>query len=124
MTTSTGRTTLPTLFGVEGDAYVFVAVREDPTLGGEPNWLSQTLYVDPDAGADDEFRVDVTERYHVDGAETRVAFEDRFTVVLDVDATATRRVTRIRRCLERWYRRAYLDEDPPEATADRSDVER
>jgi hypothetical protein len=122
MTTNAVRTTTPTLFGVEGDAFVFVAVREDPTLGGDPNWLSQTFHVDPDAGADDEFRVDVTERYHVDGMETQVAFEDRFTVILGVDSTACR-VPPVRRRLERWYRHAYLDDGSPEVAVGLADGE-
>lgn len=122
MTTSTVRTTTPTLFGIEGDAYVFVAVREDPTLGGDSNWLSQTFHVDPGVGADDEFRVDVTERYHVDGTETRVAFEDCFTVTLGVESTACR-VPSIRRRLERWYRHAYLDDGSPEVAVGLSNCE-
>ncbi|AUV82052.1 hypothetical protein C2R22_10635 [Salinigranum rubrum] len=118
-TRSTLETTTPTLFGVEGDAYVFVAVREDPTMGSDSNWLSQTLRVDPGVGADDEFHVDVTERYHVDGKVAHIAFEDRFTVTLAVDAATTAsRVGAIRRRLEQWYRRTYLGGVQADATVE------
>ncbi len=120
---TTLETTTPTLFGVEGNAYLFVAVREDPTLGSDPNWLSQILRVDPEVGADDEFHVVVTERYHVDGRKTDVAFEDRFTVTLAVDsASVPRRVGPIRRRLEQWYQHMYLDGVGADATAETSDV--
>jgi hypothetical protein len=98
---------LPTLVGVEGDAYVFVAVIEDPTLDGGQNWLMQTFHVDP-TDADDGLSVRVTERYHVGGRERHVAFEDRFGLRIPVEQTdAPRQVETVRRALERWYRRAY-----------------
>ncbi|WP_136603393.1 hypothetical protein [Salinigranum halophilum] len=123
---STVETTTPTLFGVEGDAYVFVAVREDPTLAGDSNWLSQTLRVDPHGGARDEFRADVTERYHVDGRESHIAFEDRFTLTLSVTATGDdleHRVATVRDRLDRWYRDAYLDGVAADATVESLDAE-
>lgn len=98
---------LPDLVAVEGDAYVFVAVLEDPTLDGASNWLRQTFRVDPTAG-DDDLLVDVTERYHVGGRQTHVAFEDQFTITLSVDATADRfRVSTVRHVLRCWYRHNY-----------------
>lgn len=107
---STVETTLPMLFDIEGGAYVFVAVREDPTLDEHSNWLSQTLRVDLGVGAADELHVDLTERYHVDGGESHIAFEDRFTVNLGLEAeTAPHSVAAVRCRLRRWYRRAYLE---------------
>lgn len=102
---------LPALVAVEGDAYVFVAVIEDPTLDGGQNWLMQTLHVDP-TDTDDGLSVRVTERYHVGGRERHVAFEDRFDLRIPVEQTdAPHQVETIRRALERWYRRAYPRND-------------
>lgn len=103
---------LPELTAVEGDTYVFTAALADPTLDSDPNWLMQTLRVDPTNERTGDLVVRVTERYHVGGETPHVAFEDRFTVrVPVVDDTSPRRIPTVRRALERWYRRAYLDTD-------------
>jgi chromosome partitioning protein len=91
---------------------VMAKLAADPTLDGDPNWLMQTLRVDPTNERTGDLVVRVTERYHVGGETPHVAFEDRFTVrVPVVDDTSPRRIPTVRRALERWYRRAYLDTD-------------
>lgn len=105
----------PRLIHVEGDAYVFVAILCDPTLDGVPNWLSQSFYVDPTAGDDDELRVEIAERYHVDGQDGRIAFEDRFTTRLSLDSPEPQpRVATVRRALGHWHRDNYADSSVPE----------
>lgn len=94
---------LPELVSVERDSYVFVALLEDPSLGGPPTWLVQTLRVDPTDGGDDELVVRVTERCHVDARED-VAFEDQYTIEVPIDdADRPLRVESIRDSLERQY---------------------
>lgn len=100
----------PRLADVEGDAYVFAAVLCDPTLDALPNWLSQTFYVDPTAGDDAELRIEITERYHVDGQGGTIAFEDRFSASLSLDSPDPRpRVATVRRALDQWHRDNYGD---------------
>jgi hypothetical protein len=108
---------LPELTAVEGDAYVFTAALADPTIDGDPNWLVQTLRVDPTTQRSGDLVVRVVERYHVSGEAPHVAFEDRFTVRVPVgDDASPRRVPTVRRALERWYRRAYPDADDTDDT--------
>jgi hypothetical protein len=107
---------LPELTAVEGDTYVFTAALADQTLDGDPNWLAQTLRVDPTAERSGDLAVRVVERYHVSGEDPHVAFEDRFTVRVPIgDDASPRRVPTVRRALERWYRRVYLDDDADDA---------
>jgi hypothetical protein len=99
---------LPEFVGVEADSYVFVAVLEDPSLDGRPNWLMQTFRVDPTDGDPDHLLAEVTERYHVDGRENDIAFEERYTVELAATGVAEPpRVESVARVLERWYRHNY-----------------
>lgn len=101
----------PEFTAVERDAYVFVAVLEDPALDGPSNWLSQRFHVDPTAAADDQLRVEITERYHVGGRENHIAFEDLYVVTIPLETAVSRPgIAIVGRALERWHRRNYLDE--------------
>ena len=111
MGSQSGRTTSrnkpPTLFGVLGDTYLFVALVERAADGGESNWMRRTLRVDPTAGDDDELVVTVTEGRRTDDESARVAAPDRFTASVPIDADTERpRLSTLRRALQRWHRSA------------------
>jgi hypothetical protein len=101
----------PEFVAVERNAYVFVAVLEDPVLDGPSNWLSQRFRVDPTAAGDDQLRVEITEQYHVGGRENHIAFDDQYVVTIPLKAEVSRPgVATVGRAVERWHRRNYLDE--------------